>query len=60
MLDNDPNLLTLTDPALVDLNQWAALEHCKVLYHLLSFLDGTLPKRPELWRLSHATGLGML
>ncbi|WVR08819.1 hypothetical protein IAU60_005877 [Kwoniella sp. DSM 27419] len=44
----------LTDPALPD-EPRAALELCKQLYHTLAFMDGTIFKRPSLWRLNPAT-----
>nr|XP_019043751.1 hypothetical protein I302_08332 [Kwoniella bestiolae CBS 10118]OCF22681.1 hypothetical protein I302_08332 [Kwoniella bestiolae CBS 10118] len=39
-------------PALAGLSPRHALEICKQLYHLLKFMDGTIFKRPGLWRLA--------
>ncbi|WVQ94024.1 hypothetical protein IAU59_001102 [Kwoniella sp. CBS 9459] len=43
--------LLQTDPCLAFLTDQARLECCKQLYHLLVFLDGTIFRRPGLWRL---------
>ncbi|WVW87129.1 hypothetical protein I302_109186 [Kwoniella bestiolae CBS 10118] len=45
-------ILFLFHPALAGLSPRHALEICKQLYHLLKFMDGTIFKRPGLWRLA--------
>ncbi|ORY35075.1 hypothetical protein BCR39DRAFT_147354 [Naematelia encephala] len=53
LIEGDTDKIPFSDPALIDLKQWAAVETCRWLFHILSFMDGTLPKRPGLWRLAH-------
>lgn len=58
LMSNDPNKAPLTDPAFVNVTPNGAFETSKQLLHMLSFLDGTIFKRPGLWRLEHAVGVG--
>ncbi|WWC95626.1 hypothetical protein V866_002491 [Kwoniella sp. B9012] len=47
------------DPALSDLQPRHKVEICKQLYHLLKFMDGTIFKRPGLWRLASNDGASL-
>jgi len=53
--DNKPDNLPLDDPVLVGLTPWAAKEVCKRLYHMLSFIDGTIVRRGGRFRLREAS-----
>nr|XP_019009526.1 uncharacterized protein I206_06175 [Kwoniella pini CBS 10737]OCF48307.1 hypothetical protein I206_06175 [Kwoniella pini CBS 10737] len=51
--DTLPFALT-SEPSLDGLEPPHQIELCKQLYHLLNFLDGTIFKRPGLWRLTNS------
>ncbi|WVQ80906.1 hypothetical protein IAT38_003013 [Cryptococcus sp. DSM 104549] len=54
IMADDPCRAPLNDRAFEDLSPRAALEAAKVLFFMLSMLDGTIYKRPGLWRLGTA------
>ncbi|WVQ66245.1 uncharacterized protein L199_004424 [Kwoniella botswanensis] len=47
------------DPAVSVLPPRHKVEICKQLYHLLKFMDGTIFKRPGLWRLASNDGASL-
>jgi hypothetical protein len=50
--------IPLDDPALSRLAHWAAVELCKRLYHMLSFIDGTIVRKKQWRRLGDRLGGG--
>ncbi|WWC73871.1 uncharacterized protein I206_107843 [Kwoniella pini CBS 10737] len=57
--DTLPFALT-SEPSLDGLEPPHQIELCKQLYHLLNFLDGTIFKRPGLWRLTNSASLSRI
>ncbi|OCF78041.1 hypothetical protein I204_02047 [Kwoniella mangroviensis CBS 8886] len=55
-LEDSLSSSAVDDPALSVLQPRHQVEICKQLYHLLKFMDGTIFKRPGLWRLASNDG----
>ncbi|KAK8869441.1 hypothetical protein IAR55_000005 [Kwoniella newhampshirensis] len=57
LVNDDPASAPIGDPAFADIPVHAAFETSKQLLHMLSFVDGTIYKRPGLWRLGNAVNV---
>ena len=55
---DDSWAVPVDDPALSELDPWAAIELCKRLYHMLSFTDGTIVRKRQWRRLGDRFGGG--